>query len=215
MNEELKKRRLEFEKALLALDRLAARSLILEAAKSFEPIAIAEQLITPALESIGTGWEDGRVALSQVYMSGRICEELVDIILPPADPRRKGQPTMAIGCLEDHHSLGKRIVYSILRAGGFELKDYGHGIEAGELVRRASEDGVRILLISVLMLRSALKVKEVREGINARSPAVQIVVGGAPFIFDNDLWKEVGADAMGQNASEALELVSGLMGARQ
>ena len=40
-----------------------------------------EKLVVPALERIGAGWEQGRVALSQVYMSGRICEELVDTLL--------------------------------------------------------------------------------------------------------------------------------------
>jgi len=32
-------------------------------------------------------------------------------------------------------------------------------------------------------------------------------VGGAPFIFDPNLWQEVGADAMGRNAADAIKLL--------
>ena len=35
----------------------------------------------------------------------------------------------------------------------------------------------------------------------------KIAVGGAPFLFDPDLWREVGADAMGKNASDAISIV--------
>jgi len=60
------------------------------------PLQFVEQVVVPALEQIGDGWESGDVALSQIYMSGRICEKLVDTILPPKDPQRKYQPKMAI-----------------------------------------------------------------------------------------------------------------------
>jgi methanogenic corrinoid protein MtbC1 len=36
------------------------------------------------------------------------------------------------------------------------------------------------------------------------------VVGGAPFLLDDELWKEVGADAMGRSASEAIEIVEAM-----
>ena len=40
---------------------------------------------------------------------------------------------------------------------------------------------------------------------------VRVIVGGAPFLFDDKLWREVGADAMGRNAAEAVALVGGWM----
>jgi len=38
-----------------------------------------------------------------------------------------------------------------------------------------------------------------------------LIVGGAPFRFDANLWKEVGADAMGKNASEAINIITHFM----
>jgi len=76
-------------------------------------------------------------------------------------------------------------------------------------------DKIRVLMISVLMLPSALKVREVCERLKARGADIRVIVGGAPFMFDADLWKEVGADAMGSSAAQAVEIVQGLMGELQ
>jgi methanogenic corrinoid protein MtbC1 len=195
------------EQALLALDRVTVRDILKQRGEHQPPMQFIEQVMIPTLTRIGDNWEHGTIALSQVYMSGRMCEELVDSILPAEAPERKRQPKMAIALLEDYHNLGKRIVYSVLRASGFELLDYGR-VTVAELVNRTRDDRIDVLLISVLMLPSALRVKEVTTQCRSFNPALKIVVGGAPFNFDAILWQEVGADVMGHNASEAVEIVS-------
>jgi len=196
----------EFVEALLALNRLAAKRIIVGAVGRLTPLEIAEKIIVNALERIGDGWQRGDISLSQVYMSGRICEELVDDLLPLGDSTRKDQPNIAIAVLEDYHLLGKRIVHSVLRAGGFGLHDYGR-VTVDEAVRRTREDRIQILLISTLMLPSALHVRNLIMGLKSTRRKVNVVVGGAPFLFDPQLWREVNADAMGRSASEAVGLV--------
>lgn len=200
------------EHALLSLDRVSAERVLMESVSDDARISTIEQLVVPALERIGTAWEQGKVALSQVYMAGRICEELVDAHLPPNTSHRTSQPRVAITVLEDYHLLGKRIVYSMLRTSGFDLLDLGR-TDVSTLVARVRQETVGILLISTLMLASAIRVKEVRSMLDAAGADVKIVVGGAPFRMDANLWREVGADAMGSNASEAMAIVSTLLGA--
>ncbi len=195
-----------FEKALLGLDRIAIEGMLRSKSQNQTPIERIEKIVIPALERIGKGWEQGRVSLAQVYMSGRMCEELIDRILPPSSPGRKNQPPMAIVVLEDHHQLGKKIVYATLRASGYDLLNYGQ-MSVAELTRQVRIDGIKILLVSVLMLPSALKVKDLRQALEREGLGVKILVGGAPFRYDSKLWQEVGADAMGCTPADALELV--------
>lgn len=197
----------DLENALVSVDRVRAVRIVRDSCVTGSPFMCLETLIVPALEEVGRRWETGEVALSQVYMSGRICEEIVDTMLPAGDPRRVDQPKMAIVVLEDHHTLGKRIVLSVLRAGGYEVTDYGYGVSVDQLVDQVTRDNVIILLISTLMLPAAIRSKEAITRIRKILPGTKIIVGGAPFIFDPLLWKEVGADAMGHAASETLELV--------
>jgi methanogenic corrinoid protein MtbC1 len=91
-----------------------------------------------------------------------------------------GQARLGIAVLEDYHLLGKRIVYSILRASGFAVRDYGRRT-VEELVRLVQADEIEIPLISTLMLPSALRVKELRKQLSAADLPFKIVVGGAPF----------------------------------
>jgi len=201
-----------FRDALLAVDQLEAEAVFEQALAGVSPLAAVERLILPALEAIGRDWERGDAALSQVYMSGRLCEALVERVLPPGDPDRKDQPRAAIAVLEDHHLLGKRIVHAVVRASGFELADFGRAT-VDELLARVRAERVEVLLVSVLMLPSALRVRDLCAGLRAAGLPVKVAVGGAPFLLDPGLWREVGADAMGRNAADAIALLEGWTGA--
>jgi methanogenic corrinoid protein MtbC1 len=199
----------QLERAFLLLDRGEAEKILHLALREGSPIEVAGELVSMTLNRIGEAWEQGKLALSQVYMSGVICEELIDAILPPQSSNRISQPKMAIAVFEDHHMLGKRIVCSSLRASGFELMDLGGGLQIGQLAEIVRQEKIQILLLSVLMLPSALHIKDLRHAL--RDTPVKIVVGGAPFRFDEMLWKEVGADACGRNAAEAIQIISQIM----
>lgn len=196
-----------FESALLQINRNKAREMFEEyylAGGSFHTL---EYLVVQSLENIGKGWENGTISLSQVYMSGVICEELMDKYIPRVEIERIKKPRIAIGVLLDHHALGKRIVYSVLRAGGYEVIDFGQGLSIDEMVEKTIQNQVDILLVSTLMLSSALKVKGLRKKMTEKNYIVKIIVGGAPFRMDCELWKEVGADADGKNASDATQII--------
>ena len=218
----MKEQRLEFERALLALDRLGARAIFERAGQARGPSdsagdaahsrrpELTDQLVVPALERIGAAWEQGEVALSQVYMSARICE---DLVVGAAQRASRGisrtAPPMAIAVFEDHHLLGARIVKSLLMSSGYDLIDYGR-MGLTELVDAVGRDRIRILLVSTLMLRSALRVKQLRAALDEAEPGVRLVVGGAPFRFDENLASAVGADAAGRTGADAVKIVGRL-----
>lgn len=196
-----------FVEALLAMDRLGAQQILATLAKSERRIRAIERLIVPALEQVGARWERGDLSLAQVYMSGRICEELVDALLPLAPVQRSSQPTLGLAVLDDYHMLGKRMVAATLRAGGYTFRDYGQ-IDLASLVSSMSADQIEVLLISVLMLPSALRIRELRRQLDLAGRTPLIIVGGAPFRFDDQLWLEVGADAMGRTSADVLPLLA-------
>jgi methanogenic corrinoid protein MtbC1 len=201
----------EFIALLLSADRLAVQGLFANIPDLEQVMAIIEGLIVPALEKIGQRWESGELSLSQIYVSGRICEDIVDSLLPDNDPQRINQPTLAITVLDDFHLLGKRMVAATLRASGYNLIDYGR-MQIDEIVDSVKRDRPDILLISVLMLPSALRIKELRQQLEALDQPIKLVVGGAPFRFDPQLWQEVGADAYGNNASDVVAVIRNVLG---
>lgn len=200
----------EFERALLKINRIKAAEIFKECYAAENGFNLVETISIQALERIGQGWENGSVSLAQVYMSGVICEELVNQYLPDTGGQRDDCPPMAIAVLLDHHALGKRIVTSVLRASGYPVLDFGQGIGIAELVQKTIENKVEILLISTLMLPSALKVKTVKAKLAAAGWPVKIIVGGAPFRLDSSLWQRVDADADGKNAANIVRTIQSL-----
>jgi methanogenic corrinoid protein MtbC1 len=65
------------------------------------------------------------------------------------------------------------------------------------------------------MLRSALAIKALTVLLDSLGSRPHIIVGGAPFRFDANLWREVGADACGLTASDAVVLVERFIGGRR
>lgn len=203
----------DLQSALVALDRLAVNRILHDYAAGREPFQAVEEVVIPALQFMGERFETGELSLSQIYMSGRICEEAVDQMLPRGqgtDSGRARQPRMALAVLEDNHALGKKIVQLTLRVAGYSVMDYGVGLSVDELVRRTLKDETRILLISALTLPAALKIAAVRQQLDESGPraaGIRILVGGAPFRFDPDLWRELGVDGAAVNASQVIAAV--------
>lgn len=191
----------EFEKALLMMDRVMAEKIIRDSILHSTIVEIAENVVIVALERIGRGWQDGNVALAQVYMSGIICEEIMDLVLASHPIDKKNKVKIGIAVLEDHHQLGKRIICSILRASGYEIVDYGHGVSVEELIVKTINDDLAILLISTLMLPSALKVRDVVKGLKEQGGKTRVVAGGACFRLDPTLAKSMGVETV-NNASD-------------
>lgn len=193
--------------ALLSMDRVRVQSVIdAELASGGKLVALTDQMLVPVLEAIGNGWELGELALSQMYMAGRIVEECLSKKFT-FSPSEACSARIAITVLEDYHMLGKNMVVSLLRAAGHSIQDWGQS-SVEEAVERAQAEKTELLLISVLMVRAALQVRRLRAALDAAGLSTRIYVGGAPFRFDTGLCAEVGADGFGANAADALRLVA-------
>lgn len=168
---------------------------------------LADDVVAPVLTRLGQGWECGDVALSQLYMAGRLLERAMERLAPGTGPGRTS-PRIGIGVLGDHHTLGKRIVMTTLRLAGFPVVDLGAGLRPGEVVEQARAEHLDVVMISVLMMHHALTVGEVAAGLCDLSPQPLLVVGGAPFVHDPELWRRVGAHTWGRSAADALRIAT-------
>ena len=194
---------IDFERALVSLDRAAAQR-VLGSFCGTEGLSLAtDHLIAPVMENIGRLWDEGHLSLSQVYMAGRLCEELITLDTAHNPPSES--ITVATVVLSDYHYLEKRLVDASLRAAGFAPIDYGR-MDLQPLVDRVLKERPSVLMVSALMLPSALMVLSLTTQLREAKCSTKVIVGGAPFRLDPELWKFVKADAMGRVASDASAL---------
>ena len=204
---ELSELRLGIKSALIDIRPDSVRELIGHGIACGIPATdLLDGCIVPVLESVGNDWDRGRLALSQVYMAARILEDAMTDVFKDQTTRRSQSVVVGVGLMEDYHVLGKRMVRSCLTAAGFPVVDLGR-VTVDDIVEKVRDRGVDVLMLSALMLRSALKVKDAITALRAAGLTMPVYVGGGPFRFDPRLCTDVGADGMGKTASDAIGLM--------
>jgi methanogenic corrinoid protein MtbC1 len=204
--EDMAKFREDLESALLNNDAGTARDIVFTRMAAIPPFIRMEAVIAPVLEAIGTSWQNGDTALVQIYFSSKICEGIVLKLFGESAHEFASVPKIAVATLEDFHQLGAKVVRMSIQSAGQKVIDYGR-MDVAALAEKVSNDGTEYLLISTLMLRSALKVEELRKALDSKGCKVKIIVGGAPFRFDWSLWRKVNADFTAASPILALEFI--------
>jgi 5-methyltetrahydrofolate--homocysteine methyltransferase len=113
----------------------------------------------------------------------------------------------------DLHDIGKNLVGIMLKGAGFEVIDLGSDVSAEKFVETASGADAPVIGMSALLTTTMSVMKEVVELLQQRGlrDRVGVIVGGAPVT--KQFAQEIGADAYGFDAANAVERVLVLLGA--
>ena len=81
--------------------------------------------------------------------------------------------------------------------------DLGKDVESAVIIERAKSEGADWIALSALMTTTMTRMKEVVELRNEAGLFTKIIIGGA--VTTEDYAKEIGADAYGRDAQEAVK----------
>jgi trimethylamine corrinoid protein len=186
---------------LMDCDRFEAGAILDEAAKHLGTERVFNDIVPVTMNALGEKWANGEAALTQIYAASRIIEDAIRRLAPNLKIQSEINCKIVIGSL-DYHGLGKNILTRFLKASGVEVIDLGTGVSPERFVETAIKNNVNAILVSALMFHTCLQAERVKILLNKKGVNIPMMVGGAPFNFDSDLWKKVGADAVGSNACE-------------
>ncbi len=208
-----------YNEAIVDTDRDRALQVVHDAqAAGVSPEDIIFKVIIPAIElmmkSVG---ENPDANLAQHFLTARIGAEVTEEMLaqfktPPVPAGR-----VVIGTAPgDMHSLGKRIVGGCLKSLMFEVIDLGLNVPAERFVEEAVAHNAQVIGVSAMMVHTArgengcAGVRRILKERNLES-RIKIVVGGAPFRFDPNLYKVVGADGWAPDGITAGKVIGDLI----
>ena len=204
--------RRRFALALHESDRRGARRLMQRAvAAGLGRTQIMAEVIGPAVEEVGQDWVEHGMSLSQIFVTGLIVKDAMELLPPDAGAAVTG--TVVVGTPPgDYHGLGKLIVSTFLRSAGFVVMDLGLSVSPKTFVDAAIAHEADIIAVSALMADSALKIRDVRVEMKKRKQGnVRLLVGGASFRYNPELYKVVGADATAPTAYEGIDAARRLL----
>lgn len=199
---------------VVGLEEDAALAAVGEALDSgTEPLDIVEQLRC-GMSEVGRRFEAREYFLSELVMSAEIFKEAMALIEPRltagAGPFRG---SLVIGTVKgDIHDIGKNIVASLLRCGGYEVFDIGVDVAPEAFVEKLKATGAGLLALSGLLTIGFDSMKETvdcLQGAGLRD-TVKVIIGGGPV--NEQVLKYAGADAWGRDVAEAVRLAERYLG---
>lgn len=205
-----------YTEAIYDTDRDRAVQVVRDAlAEGVSPEDIVFGVVTPSLEMMVKAISESETAnLAQHFLASQIGAEITEEMMA----RFRQAPRMA-GCVVigtsqgDFHGLGKRIVAGCLKASLVEVIDLGVNVTPERFVDEAVSRNAQVIAISSMMVHTArgengcLGVRRIlrERGLEDR---IKVVVGGAPYRYDPELYRTVHADAWAENGIAAGEVVA-------
>ncbi|MHC4992844.1 MAG: cobalamin-dependent protein, partial [Planctomycetota bacterium] len=114
----------------------------------------------------------------------------------------------------DLHDIGKNLVGIMLKGAGFEIIDLGNDVPPQRFVEEADTQDAGVIGMSALLTTTMQGMKTVVDLVQQRGldGRIRTIVGGAPVTAD--FARQIGADAYGFDAANAVDRVKELMGGR-
>ena len=205
--------------AIVDTDREKALETIrLALEKGITPEQIVFDVILPATEQlIGSTCDESNLSLAQHFIISQIAGEVTEAMIPLFKTAPVPIGRVVIGtAFGDFHGLGKKIVTSALKAQMVDVIDLGFNVPAHRFVEEAVKHSAQIIAISSMMVHTArgengpLKVRKLLKEAGIENQ-IKIVVGGAPYIYDEQLYAIVNADAWASNGNLAAKVIINLI----
>jgi 5-methyltetrahydrofolate--homocysteine methyltransferase len=201
---------------LVALKEEETLSLVKKELESgTDPMAILETC-REGMISVGKRYEQGEYFMPELVMAGEIFKRATEILHPALGNSKTGtKGTVVFGTVRgDVHDIGKDLVVAILRAVGYEVHDLGVDVPPEQFVTRLRETGATVLGLSGLITTAYDSMKEtvqalVKAGLREQ---VKVMIGGG--VMDASVQAYAGADAYGNNPTEAVKFCQQFMGGK-
>jgi len=194
--------------AIVAIDEDRAKEIAENIiSQKIDPTIAIRYSIADAAIKVGEKFDNGAYFLPHLVMAGDLMDAVGAILennIPAEKIERK--KIIVIGTVQgDMHSVGKNLVATMLKAGGFEVHDMGVDVTSITFIEKAEEVKADMIALSSLLTTTMPYQKEVIEDLGAMGLRDQfkVMVGGGPVteVYARD----IGADGYGRDAIEALD----------
>ena len=181
---------------------------------SMDSMDIVNGVLIPALDTVGAGFETGRLFLPQLILSASVVQGAFSEI--KEHMRASGAETVSKGTIVlatvkgDIHDIGKNIVKVLLENYGFTVVDLGRDVEIQAVVEAAKKTGTPLVGLSALMTTTLPSMRDTIAALREAGLSCKVVVGGA--VLTPEYAAEIGADYYGRDAKATVDIAREVFG---
>jgi methanogenic corrinoid protein MtbC1 len=198
---------LQYLDCILRGERQKAVNLIMGLVSSRENVrSIYLHILQPVQREVGRLWQSNRITVAHEHFATGIAQQIMSQMYPlifTTEPKTK---RFIATCVQGElHEIGLRMVTDLMELDGWDTWFLGANMPTNSIIKFLIEKQADILAISATMTFHLNNVEAIIASVRANPELsrLKIIVGGYPFIIDNELWKQMGADGFARDAMEA------------
>ena len=168
-----------------------------------DPMVLISEHIVPALNEIGTAFEQKKAYLPQLLIAADAASAAFSVIKEKLPSSADESKRVVIATVKgDIHDIGKNIVKVLLENYGFYVVDLGRDVAPEVVVENAK--GAKMVALSALMTTTVPAMEETIRLLKKATPETKIMVGGA--VLTQTYADMIGADFYGRDAMDAVRI---------
>jgi len=173
-----------------------------------DELALVERHLIPALDQVGTDYEQGKAFLPQLLSAAGAAEAVFEVIKTSlaqkgGAPVKKGR--LAIATVQgDIHDIGKNIVKTVLENYGYEVLDLGRDVPPEVVLETVQREALPLVGLSALMTTTLPAMEETIRQLHTLPQPPVIFVGGA--VVTPEYAERMGADYYAKDAKASVEI---------
>ena len=177
-----------------------------------KPDDIINESLIPAINEVGSLFEQKKYFLPQLIGSANTMKLAIDYLEPMLERKNDGvdMPTLVIATVEgDIHDIGKNLVVLMLKNYGYHVIDMGKDVPCEAIVDTAMKENAAVIGLSALMTTTMMRMQDVVELCRQKGCTSKVVIGGA--CITQNFADEIGADGYSKDAADCVKLVERLL----
>ncbi len=181
-----------------------------------DPLEAVEKGLAKGINQVGVDFGAGVIFLPELAMAAdtmKIGAAILDEKIRESGAKRMSHGTIVIGTIKgDIHDIGKSVVAAVLQANGYNVVDIGIDVDIDTFIQALKDNNADVLGMSTLLTLPLMTMGEVIEKLKevGMRDQIKVIVGGCPVT--QEFADEIGADAVGFDAQDAVVKLDGLMG---
>lgn len=182
-------------------------------AKGASASKILDEMLIPAINEVGSLFDQGKYFLPQLIASAETMKTAIDrleALLQENNQGKKAGVIVIATVSGDIHDIGKNLVALMLRNYGYEIVDLGKDVSTDIIIQASKQHDADIIALSALMTTTMLEMKKVVKARDQEKLRAKVIIGGA--VITQSYCDEIHADGYSKDAQEAVTLVKRLLG---
>lgn len=208
-------RALDYVNALVAGDEQRAVALILDALDAGQ-LSIKEvlaEVLVPAQRELGRLWHQGIINIADEHFGSLVTEKVLARAIARAPSRAPNGRTVVVAAVaKDAHDLGVKVVAAFFELDGWRSICLGSNTPIEDLVQFTVRYDANLVALGATLETQREMAKRTLEALRLARPGQRVLVGGAAFAGDPELWRRIGADGYADSADSAVDIARQLLG---